>query len=145
MSAARLALALVFAAVVAVRAAEEGVPLKISRAPEREKISAVVEAQLAALRTGDWNKAYALAAEKFRTRVAPARFAAMIAGGYPILLRSVRVEFAPARDDGAQAVLAGRVFAKGGESEAFEWVLVKEPAGWRIAGVLPRKAQGSGT
>jgi hypothetical protein len=45
------------------------------------------------------------------------------------------------RDDGARATVTVRVFGAGGESAAYDYVLVREEDVWRIAGVLRHEAK----
>lgn len=107
-------------------------------APEvRAAVVATVEAQLAALRRGDVETAYGCASAALRARLPLSAFARMLQQTYAEIWRNERATFALVNDDGARASVAVRVAGKAGEAD-FEYGLVREPAGWRINGVLRR-------
>jgi len=128
--------------VLAARAAEPG-DLHYSHAAVRKEIIAVVESQLAAFRASDFDQAYRFAAQGLRRQFTVARFTAMIARSYPLMLHNERAEFDLPQDDGLNAVLSVEVFAAGGHSAKYRYTFVKESAGWRIAGVVPEKPRES--
>lgn len=105
--------------------------LRYSDPETRREVRTVVEAQLAALRAGDWASAHGLTSAAFRSRVAPADFVRLFRRHYFVMLKSTRAEFGLIRDDGRMARVPVRIHA-GGESAAYVFTLVREPRGWRV-------------
>jgi hypothetical protein len=150
----RLTLLILGLTALTARAADsEG--LHYSRPADRREITAVVEAQLAAFRANDFDKAYGFAAQGLRQQFTVEQFTVMITRGYPLILHNERAEFGLPQDDGTSAVLSVQVFAAGNQSAAYRYLLVKESAGstasggakgdpvWRITGVTPEKPRTS--
>lgn len=126
---------------VAALAAGEAPP-RASKPGVKQEIVGVIEAQLAAFRAGDTARARTFAAAELRAQKPLPAFAAIVEQSYPEIWRSERAEFGIVRDDGARATVTVQVFARGGAA-AYDYTLQREPAGWRILGVLrhtPRKA-----
>jgi hypothetical protein len=116
-------------------------PARASKPEVKKEIVGVIEAQLAAFRAGDAARAHTLAAAELRAQKPLAAFATIVAQSYPEIWRSERAEFGIVRDDGARATVTVQVFAKE-SAAAYDYTLQREPAGWRILGVLrhtPRK------
>ncbi len=133
---------LLLAGVAAVRAQEAGGDrLRLSKLPVREQLVAVVNAQLAAFRAEDWEKAYVAAAAPFQAVMTPAQFISLITRKYPVIWKNTRAEFALPSDNGQVAVVPVRVFGEG-RSEAYNWLLVKEGNEWKITGVVPQSTAG---
>ena len=109
---------------LAARAADPG-DLHYSHAAERKAIVAVVESQLATFRASDFDKAYGFAAQGLRQQFTVARFTAMIARGYPLILHNECAEFDLPQDDGTNAVLSVQIFAAGGHSAKYRYTLVR--------------------
>ncbi len=124
------------------QAAEPAPALHYSKPAVRKEIAGVVEAQLEAFRTRDFEGAYSWAASPLRERFTLQMFAAMIARGYPLILRHDRTELGLPMDDGVRAVLSVRLWAKG-ESVVYRYTLLKEAAGWRVSGVTPEREKDS--
>jgi len=112
-----------------------GEQMRVSKPAVRDEIIAVIEAQLAAFRSGDIAKAYGYAASEFRRQTPQAAFARLVQKNYPEIWRGTHAEFAIVRDDGERATLVVRVISKTSEA-SYDYVLFKEKAGWRIGGVL---------
>ncbi|MDB6092450.1 MAG: hypothetical protein JWM32_12 [Verrucomicrobia bacterium] len=113
----------------------------LSGAGVRGQLVAVVSAQLAAFRAGDWEKAYTLAAPSFQGVVSRQAFATLIMRNYPIVWKNTRAEFGVPSDNGRVGIVPVRIFGEGG-SEAYTWLLVKETGGWRVTGVVPQRTTG---
>lgn len=109
--------------------------LPISKRAVSEQVTKVIEAQLAAFRAGDVEKAYGYAAEPLRLQTSAPAFARIVQQNYPEIWRNTRAEYGLIRDDGNRATVIVHVFAKDMEA-AYDYVLFKESAGWRIGGVL---------
>ena len=129
---AALAVALMFA-LSTVRAADD-VP-HASKPEVRREIVAVIDAQLAAFRAGDVRKAYSYASTDLRAQKPIQAFAAIVQDNYPEIWANARAEFGLVRDDGATATLLVYVYGKDSDA-SYDYTLVKERAGWRIAAVL---------
>ena len=111
--------------------------LRLSSRKTRDEVRAVVEAQLAALRAGDFEAAYDFASAGIRRQFDARLFAAMIRRGYPALLRPGQSDLGIVRDDGAdQAQILVTVTDRQGRSTVYRYLLEKEEAGWRISGVV---------
>lgn len=132
-----LSKAVVLAAVVlalgTARGADDGP--HASKPEVRREIVAVIDAQLAAFRTGDVRKAYAYASADLRAQKPLRAFLAIVRENYPEIWSNARAEFGLVRDDGAQATVLVHVFSADGDA-AYDYTLAKEDAGWRIAAVL---------
>jgi hypothetical protein len=127
--------------VAALTAAE---PVKRASTPEvRKEVVAVIEAQLAAFRSGNHAKAYGYAAADLRAQKPLPVFAEIVQRNYPEIWRNTRAEFGLVHDDGRQATVTVQVFAKDNDT-AYDFTLVKEQTGWRIYGVLRHEPRKSG-
>ena len=136
----RIALAVMVVGTV-VRAAET-TSLRASKPAVKAEVVASIEGQLAAFRGGEIEKAYAYASTLLQMQTPIRRFAQLVRVGYPEIWANERVEFGLVRDDGRRATVTARVFAKGGASAPYDYVLAKEDDFWRIAGVLRHEEKG---
>lgn len=119
--------------------------LKVSKAEVRKDVLAVIEGQLAAFRAEDVPKAYGFASRALRRQAALPVFSQMVQFGYPEIWANTRAEFGLVRDDGVRATTTARIYAKDGKSATYDYVLVSEEKGWRIAGVLRHEPRGEKT
>jgi hypothetical protein len=113
-----------------------------SKAEVRREIVATIEAQLGAFRAGDARKAYGYASADLRAQKPLKAFAAIVRENYPEIWTNTRAEFGLVRDDGAESTVLVHVFGRDSDA-AYDYTLVLEKAGWRIAAVLrhaPKKA-----
>lgn len=125
----------------AMRAAEGAAPP--SKAEMRRTIIATIEGQLAAFRDANPTKAFTFATTDFRRQTTVEIFAKMVRVGYPEVWNNAKAEFGVVKEDGGQAALTVRVFAKDGTSAAYDYILLKETEGaWRIGGVLRHDPRG---
>lgn len=109
--------------------------IRISKAEVRKEVVAVVEAQLAAFRGEDPNKAYALASAAMRAQMPLRTFTAIVRTNYPEIWANTRAEYGLVRDDGTRASLVVHVYSENGYA-AFDYVLLKERNTWRIGSVV---------
>lgn len=130
---------LALALFVRVAAAE----LEPSKPPVKAEITAVIEAQLAAFRAGDFDKAYTFAASPIREMFPLSEFQQMVKTGYPIIATSAKAEFGICLDNGTEASVFVHVESKDGTSKDYQYGLVREPGGWRITGVTEPEARGT--
>ena len=111
--------------------------MRLSPRKIREEVRAVVEAQLAALRAGDFSTAYDFAARGIRRQFDEQLFAVMIRRGYPALLRPGQADVGAVRDDGkGTAQVTVTVTDRQKDITAYRYWLVNEENGWRISGVM---------
>ena len=119
----------------AARAAEP--EMRLSPKKVRDEVHAVVEAQLAALRAGDFATAYDFAARGIKRQFDERLFAAMIRRGYAALLKPDQTDLGVVRDDGAgTAQVSVTATDRQKRSTIYVYWLVKEEDVWRISGVM---------
>ena len=135
-----LALAWMLASAGIVRGADDSP--HASKPEVRREIVATIEAQLGAFRAGEVRKAYGYASAELRAQKPLKAFTAIVQENYPEIWTNTRAEFGLVRDDGAESTVLVHVFGHDSDA-AYDYTLVKEKAGWRIAAVLrhaPKKA-----
>jgi hypothetical protein len=110
--------------------------LPLTAAAEPDALQGVIEGQIAAFQSDDFETAFTFAAPgiqgMFRT---PDNFGRMVRQGYPMVWRPSRVEYLEARPEGPgwrQEVL---VTDAEGRLHKLAYSMVQTEAGWRIAGV----------
>lgn len=109
--------------------------LRASKPEVRREIVATIEGQLAAFRARDVRGAYGFAAAAFRAQRSQDEFSALVRAGYPEIWSNTGAECGIVRDDGARATVTVQVGSPAG-SAAYDYALLRESAGWRIAGVV---------
>ncbi len=119
----------------AARAAEP--EMRLSPKKVHDEVRAVVEAQLAALRAGDFATAYDFAARGIKRQFDERLFGAMIRRGYPALLKPDQTDLGVVRDDGAWTAQVSVITTdRQKRSTIYRYWLVKEDDVWRISGVM---------
>lgn len=113
--------------------------LRASKLEVRKEVIAVIDAQLAAFRAGNAAKAYTYAAAPLRAQNSLRVFSAIVQNNYREIWASTRAEYGLVRDDGRHATVLVHVFADESDA-AYDYVLVKERAGWRIGSVIRHEA-----
>ena len=136
---AAIVLAVWWGALMGAGHAAEG-ELRASKPAVRKEVIAVIEAQLAAFRAGDVAKAYGYAAVPLRAQNPLRVFAAIVQNNYREIWASTRAEYGLVRDDDRHATVLVHVFAEASDA-AYDYVLVKERAGWRIGSVVRHEAR----
>lgn len=131
-----IGIALLLAACLAgVRGAEP--EMRLSPKKVRDEVRAVVEAQLAALRSGDFAAAYDFAARPIRRQFDVRMFALLLKRGYASLLKPGPVDVGFVRDDGADTAEVVVTVTDGQKrATVYRYWLIKEGTNWRIAGVV---------
>jgi Domain of unknown function (DUF4864) len=110
--------------------------MRLSPKKIRDEVQAVVQAQLSALRAGDFAAAYDLASAGIKEQFDERLFALMIRRGYPALLTADTADLGVVRDrDGEEAQVTVAVPDKLKRSLVFRYWLVHEEEGWRINAV----------
>ena len=117
--------------------------LEPSQPPVKAEIVAVIEAQLAAIRTGDFDKAYSFASAPIKEKFPLAEFQQMVRTGYPIIANSVKADFGICLDNGVEASVFVHVESRDGTSKDYQYGLVRERDGWRITGVTEPEQRGT--
>jgi hypothetical protein len=111
--------------------------MRLSPKQVRDEVRAVVEAQLAALRAGDFATAYDFAARGIKRQFDAQLFAAMIRRGYAALLKPDQTDLGVVRDNGAgTAQISVTATDRQKRSTIYRYWLVKEDDVWRISGVM---------
>ena len=109
---------------------------KLSTADVRRDVIAVIGEQLAHFRAGEPEKAYTLAAARFREQFPLERFVTVVRQSYPEIWSSSASQFGVVRDDGVSAVVVVQVTSKEGRAVGYDYFLLREANAWRIGGVV---------
>lgn len=99
------------------------------------QVRTVVEAQFAAFRLGDYQRAYSFASAELQQQFTPQTFERMVKDGYPVIAYWRTVAFGAVEDNGREAVLEVSVTGRRGATRFFRYVLIREADRWRIRGV----------
>jgi hypothetical protein len=125
---------LLFSAVGAVAAAPA---MRLSPKKVRDEVRAVVEAQLAALRTGDFATAYEFASRGIHRQFDERLFTLLLKRGYAPLLKPAQADLGIVRDDGEGTAQVGVTVTDAQKrATVYRYWLVKEGDAWRITGVV---------
>lgn len=108
----------------------------------KNELTAVIEEQLAAFRSGDYMKAYTFAASEIKEMFPLTEFELMVKTGYPVIAHSKKVAYGLALDGGDEAVVTVRVQNADGESAAYQYHLIKQDGRWKIGGVTAVENKG---
>jgi hypothetical protein len=105
----------------------------MSREDERAAARVILE-QLAALRAGDFARAYGFAAQEIRALFDLEAFTRMVRDGYAALGASTSAEISDVRvrDDAAAVRVTGVAH---GQPFSARYEMLREEEGWRVAGV----------
>ena len=130
---------LFFFGLLATASAQE-LEMRLSPRKVRDEVRAVVEAQLAALREGDFETAHGFAAKGIKRQFDVRLFGLMIKRGYAPLLRQEKSDLGVVRDNGeGTAQMTVTVIDRLNRSTVYSYWLVNEEEGWRISGVVPEQ------
>lgn len=113
------------------------VPLEPSHDGVRKDVIAVIESQLAAFRSNDWQTAYTLAAAPLRQQYSASAFEKMVREGYPVIANSTTAQFGVATDNGREAMILVFVQGRNGWAANYQYFLIREDGRWKISGVNP--------
>ena len=108
---------------------------RLSDEPVKRELTRVISSQLAAFRKGDYAGAYDFAATGLKTRLSPAAFERMVRDGYPVITHSSAANFGLILDNGDHAVVTVGVRDATGRMSHYQYLLMREPDGWKISGV----------
>lgn len=117
--------------------------MRASKPDVKEAIVRVIDAQLAAFRKGDVQKAYSYAATDLRAQKPLPTFLAIVQANYPEIWTNRRAEYGIVRDDGTKATVTVQITSKDGDA-AYDFTLIKEAPGWRIYGVVRHEPKKGG-
>ena len=109
-------------------------------APVPRELFAIVNQQLVALRTADFQSAYIHAATDVQQKFTLAEFETMVRRNYPEMTRAQRVEFGLVRVEGGSALVQVFFFEENGAVRSFIYKLTNEDSDWKIDGVEELKS-----
>lgn len=112
-----------------------------SKPEVRKEIVATIDAQLAAFRKHNIEKAYTYAATALRALKPLPVFAQIVQTNYPELWANTKAEYGIVRDNGTAATVVVHVYTKDVDA-SYDYTLVKEDAGWRVHDVLRHDPKG---
>lgn len=128
---------MILLAVLAVAAVAAEPAMRLSPKPIRDEVRGVVEAQLNALRGGNFEAAYELASSGIKEQFDLRLYAALIRRGYPLLLQANEADIGVVRDqDGEVAQVTVSFLDRQKRTIVYRYWLVKEENGWRVSGVV---------
>ncbi len=110
--------------------------------PPPHELFAIVNEQLAAFRSADFDSAYRHAATGVQQKFTVRQFEEMVRRDYPEMTRAKRVEFGVVRVQGASAIVQVFFFAGNGTVRSFIYSLTNENNAWKIDGVKELKRLG---
>lgn len=106
-----------------------------SPAPIPRELFAIVNEQLVAFRSADFQSAYQHAAVGVQQKFTLAQFETMVRRNYPEMTRACRVEFGFVKVEGGSALVQVFFFGENGAVHSFIYSLINEDDSWRIGGV----------
>ena len=124
--------ALCGAAIVATHLARERTPT-----PAAKELYSIVNRQLFALRSDDFDSAYQHASSGVQQKFSRAQFELMIRRDFWSMTEAQRVEFGAVQVAGGAALVQVFLTAPDGTMRGFLYSFTAEPAGWKINGVQP--------
>ncbi len=104
-------------------------------APAPRELFAIVNQQLAAFRSADFQSAYRHAATGVQRKYTLTQLEKMVRQNYPEMTRTQRVEFGVVKVQGASALVQVFFFAPNGSVRSFLYSFVNEDDSWKIDGV----------
>lgn len=124
--------ALCGAAIVATYRAQERTP-----APAARELYSIVNRQISAFRTADFDSAYRHAAAGVQQKFSRSQFELMIRRDFSPMTEAEHVEFGPVAVAGASALVQVFLTAPDGAVRGFLYSFTAEADGWKIGGVQP--------
>ncbi len=101
-------------------------------APAPRELFAIVNQQLTAFRTADFQAAYQQAATGVQQRFTVVQFEKMVRQRYPDVVRGSRVEFGQVKVRGSNAIVQVFIVHANGATRSFLYSLTHEENAWRI-------------
>jgi uncharacterized protein DUF4864 len=105
--------------------------------PPAQELYSIVNRQIAAFRTDDFDAAYRHAATGVQQKFSPSEFEQMIRRDFSTMMQAEHVEFGAVSVVGASAVVQVLLRAPDGTVRGFLYSFTAEPDGWKIDGVQP--------
>ena len=124
--------ALCGAAIVATHLARERMP-----APAAKELYSIVNRQLSALHSDDFDSAYRHAASGVQQKFSREQFELMIRRDFSSMTEAQRVEFGAVQVAGGAALVQVYLTTPDGEMRGFLYSFTAEADGWKIDGVQP--------
>jgi len=116
---------------------------KVSPEPRAKELTKVVDAQLVAFRDGDYSKAYGYAASSLTAQMSLRTFRRMVERGYPVIAHSKSAAFGLVFDNGEAAMVNVSIMDDSGQMHHYQYLLEREPSGWKIRGVTEVEFKGT--
>ena len=110
---------------------------KRTPAPAAQELYSIVNRQLSALRSDDFDSAYQYAATGVQQKFSREQFELMIRRDFSSMTEAHRVEFGALQVAGAAALVQVFLTTPGGEVASFLYSFTAEADGWKINGVQP--------
>jgi hypothetical protein len=108
---------------------------------QEEPVRAVISAQIEAFKANDLDTAFGYASPTIRGIFgSPENFGAMVRGGYPMVWRPQEVRFLALEQRRGRLWQDVLVRDQGGALHILEYQMQKGEAGWKINGVIVRRA-----
>lgn len=121
-------------------------PLRAADVPSRDAaaIRSLIEAQLAAFRADDAERAFSYASPSIRTQFGDAAtFMAMVRSGYPVVYRPASVAFLLPEGSGAEVIQRVRLTDANGAAWMAIYTVQRQPdKSWRINGCVVTRDAG---
>ena len=109
--------------------------------PPARELYAIVNRQIAAFRTADFDSAYRHAATGVQKKFSRSEFEQMIRRDFSAMTQAEHVEFGAISVTGASAVVQVLLRASDGSVRGFLYSFAAEAEGWKIDGVRPLGSQ----
>lgn len=107
--------------------------------PAPRELFAIVNEQLAAFRSADFQSAYRHAATGVQHKFTLAQFEKMVRQNYPEMTQTQRIEFGEMKVQGGSALLQVFFFSGNGSVRSFLYSFTRENDSWKIDGVQELK------
>jgi hypothetical protein len=109
--------------------------------PVASQLYSVINRQLSAFRTADFDSAYGHAAAGLQEKFSRAQFELMIRRDFSPMTRAERVEFGAVHIAGPAALVQVLLTDRGGTVRGFLYSFTREADSWKIDGVQPLGAE----
>lgn len=116
-------------------------PFKLSDEPVKQELTRVIGSQLAAFRNGDFNRAYGFADSSLRQEFTAPAFREMVRASYPAVATSTSATYGVVFDNGRIGIVMVCLISPAGRLVHYQYLLRREPVGWRISGVTRIRPQ----
>jgi hypothetical protein len=113
----------------------ERAPFRLSEAATKAELAGVIGSQLDAFRQGDFAGAYGFAGAGLQAQMDAATFEEMVRANFPGMTHSRSASYGVTFDNGENAAVNVGILTQSGRTLHYQYLLHREPAGWKIIGV----------